>query len=408
MSDLHADVIIVGGGPAGVAAALELRRCGVERVVILEREKYLGGATRHCSHSPFGMREFGRVYFGAAYGRRLEREARTAQVDVRTGHSVVSLGDDGVVSVVSGKGVATFAARRILVSTGAREMPRSARLVSGDRPVGIVTTGTLQSYVACHGLMPFTRPLIVGSELVSLSAVLTCLFHRARPVAMLEPERHAIARAPFNWFPALVGIPFHSGADVVDIRGMSRVEAAIVRLHNGGTQTISCDGILFTGRFTPEAALFVQSSIGVAAGSAGPAVDQDGRTENPLYFASGNVLRAVETGGWAFREGTAVGAAIALDLDRRGEAGRPVALTFDPPVKLVVPQILRQVELNASAFRQFQLRFNRRCRGVLSLELDGRQVWRKAQHWMPERRVLVPIPDAARQAQAVHFRFRED
>ncbi|WP_028004480.1 FAD-dependent oxidoreductase [Sinorhizobium meliloti] len=409
MNDLNADVIIVGGGPAGVAAALELRRCGIERVVILERERYLGGATRHCSHSPFGMREFGRIYFGAAYGRRLERQARIAQVDVRTGHSVVSLGDDGVVTIVADKGTATLSARRILVSTGAREMPRSARLVSGDRPVGIVTTGTLQSYVSLHGLMPFSRPLIVGSELVSLSAVLTCLSHRARPVAVIEPERHAIARAPFNWFPALVGIPFHCGADVVDIRGTSRVEAATVRLQNGGTQTISCDGILFTGRFTPEAALFLQSSIRIASGSAGPAVDQDGRTENPLYFASGNVLRAVETGGWAFCEGTAVGAAIASDLDRRREeAGLPVALTFDPPVKLVVPQILRRIELNASAFRQFQLRFNRCCRGVLSLELDGREVWRKAQQWMPERRVLVPIPDAAHQAQAVHFRFREE
>ncbi|KQY69527.1 hypothetical protein ASD52_32375 [Ensifer sp. Root142] len=103
-----------------------------------------------------------------------------------------------------------------------------------------------------------------------------------------------------------------------------------------------------------------------------------------------------------------MGAAIALDLDRGGEAGPPVALTFDPPAKLVVPQISRRVEPNVSAFRQFQLRFNRRCRGVVSLELDGRKVWRKAQLWMPERRVPVPIPDAARQAQAVHFRFRED
>src|SRR5260221_9968033 len=149
-----ADVIVVGGGPAGVAAALEMRRRGVEKVVILDRDPHLGGATRHCSHSPFGMLEFGRVYFGAAYGLRLEQEAAKAGVDVRTGHSVVKLSDDGSVVVTSHRGLEILTGRRVMVTTGARATPSSARLIAGDRPVGDVTTGTLQSYVAFHGLMP--------------------------------------------------------------------------------------------------------------------------------------------------------------------------------------------------------------------------------------------------------------
>ncbi|MFB2551892.1 NAD(P)/FAD-dependent oxidoreductase [Ensifer soli] len=406
MSGADADVAVIGGGPAGVAAALELRRRGVARVVILDREPMLGGATRHCSHSPFGMREFGRIYLGAAYGRRLQADAERAGIDIRLHHSVVSLGDDGLLTLATPGGVTRLAARRVMIATGAREMPRSALLAPGDRPVGILTTGALQSYVAFHGLMPFRRPLIVGSELVSLSAVITCLGHGARPVAMIEPGPHPLARAPLTLLPRLAGIPFHTGATLVDIRGATRVETVTVRLADGTFRTFSCDGVLFTGRFTPEASLVRQSTLALAEGSAGPAIDASGRLDNPLYFAGGNVLRAVETGGWAFREGRRVGAAIAADLGREPAEAPTVSVLFDAPVKLVVPTLLRRGQ-SPEAFADFQLRFARRARGQLSLSLDGREVWAKEGDWKPERRILVPIPPGAPEADHIRFHFRE-
>src|SRR5689334_8031344 len=143
MAETAIDVAIVGAGPAGLGAALALKRHGVRRVVVVEREAEAGGVPRHCAHSPFGLREFGRVLLGPAYARRLAAEAEAAGVEIRLRTSVVAVEPGCRLQLTTPEGLNALTARRILLATGARETPRSARLVGGDRPVGVVTTGAL-------------------------------------------------------------------------------------------------------------------------------------------------------------------------------------------------------------------------------------------------------------------------
>src|SRR6185369_3322131 len=121
----------------------------------------------------FGMREFGRVLLGPAYARRLVAAAEAAGVEIRLAASVVGIEPGRRLALATDDGTTTITAQKILLATGARETPRSARLVGGDRPVGVITTGTLQQVVHREGLKPFERPVIVGTELVSLSAIIT-------------------------------------------------------------------------------------------------------------------------------------------------------------------------------------------------------------------------------------------
>ena len=388
------DVVVGGGGPAGLAAAIELRRRKVQRVLVLEREPVAGGVPRHCGHSPFGMREFGRVLLGPAYARRLVERARVAGVDIRTGHAVVALGPGGRLVVATPDGPAALAAGRVLLATGVREASRHVRLISGDRPLGVLTTGTLQAMIHGRHLLPFRRPLVVGTELVGLSALLTCRGARIRPVAMIEPADRPTVRRAMMLLPWLLGIPVHLGAELVEIRGRSRVEGVLLRTAEGRTLDLDCDGVLLTGHFLPEAALVGASHLELDPGSGGPAVDQYGRCSDPAYYAAGNLLRPVETAGWSFREGGRVAGCIVDDL--AGRLPRPSAtLPIDRGhgVKLVVPQRLAMPLERCGGLRHLQLRVDRPVSGRLDLRADGVPIWRRRTSALPERRLLVPLAD---------------
>ena len=384
-------IAIVGGGPAGIAAALALRERGIDRVTILEREQIAGGVPRHCGHPPFGMREFGRILTGPAYAHRLTVAALAAGVEIRPNTTVVGLNPGGMLTVTTPDGMAEVHAERVLLATGAREMPRSARMVTGDRPIGVITTGTLQQSIYIEGLKPFARPVIVGTELVSMSAVLTCWKAGIKPVAVIESGRRPTVRQPLALFPRLLGIPMYYGAEIVDIKGAPRVEQVVFRRSNGKIVTLACDGVLLTGRFTPESTLARMGHLDVDAASGGPVIDQFGRCSDPAYFAAGNLLRPIETAGWSFREGARIGGFIADDLaGRLGNASQAIEITAGPGIKLAVPQ---RIALSGptSGLDSIQLRAAEAATGTLTARNGETVLWQQSMSILPERRILIPL-----------------
>ena len=388
----HHDVIVIGGGPAGLAAATELKRLGVPKVVVLEREPVAGGIPRHCGHSPFGMREFKRVLSGPRYAKRLVERARDTGVELLTSTTVVKAKTGGRLLVTSDRGPEDMTAQRIVIATGVRETPRAARLISGMRPLGVVNTGALQSMIYLKNRKPFERPVIVGTELVSFSAIQTCRHAKIHPVAMLEEADRVTARWPSDLFARMTGVPLHLKTRLLNIEGDKSVSAVVVEDDRGRRRKIECDGVILTGRFTPEVSLARSGHLAVDPDSCGPVVDQFGRCSDPAYFATGNILRPVETAGWSWNEGCQTGRWVTDDLAGKlphHDQELQIA-TDDELIRFAVPQkILLPHE--ASGMQNLQLRFSRPAKGTLVALSDKKVVWKKRMNVRPERRFLVPL-----------------
>ena len=389
------DVIVIGAGPSGLATATALKSHGVESVIVLDREAQAGGIPRHCGHPPFGMREFKRILTGPQYAAHLVDKARRKGVEIYLNCTVVALHEGGKLTLSTHTGVMQITARKVVLCTGVRETPRAPRLVSGQRPLGVSTTGALQSMVYLKGKRPFKRPVIVGSELVAFSALMTCKKANIKPVAMIEQTSQTSAYGFCDLLPKLMGVALYKDCQLLSIEGSERVRAVNVISGDGKTQKIECDGVLFTGQFTAESSLVRMSHITLDEHTGLPVVDQFGQCSDDAYFAAGNVLHPVETAGWCWREGVAMAANIAASLqqsDDQKEQHRSTlkVLLNSEKISYVTPQRLTQQQ-SLSSTGYFQLRFAEPVYGLLSITQEGKTLWSKKAAFLPHRRILIPF-----------------
>lgn len=281
-------IAIIGGGPSGLALATRLKARGIGDVVVLEREPEAGGIPRHCGHWGFGFESHRRLMSGPQFAARLRKEAEG--VDLRTANTVLGFTAPQVLRVQNAKGVSEIAAEKIILATGARESTRASRLIGGTRLPQVMNTGTLQQLVYLKHMRPFSRPVIIGGEWVSFSALMTCDHLGIRPVAMFVEEPRIDAPWFFSWGARLrYGVPVRTAARLVAINGTSAVESIEVE-QRGRRETIACDGVIVSGKFVPEDSLLTQEA-------ARPQVTLLGNVRGALKTAGRCVVEARELAG---------------------------------------------------------------------------------------------------------------
>ena len=334
------DVLVVGAGPAGLTAARELARD--RPVVVLDREASAGGIPRHSDHLGYGVRDLRRVTSGPTYARMLVDAALSAGAQVRTEATATGWAGERTLEVTSPEGRITVRGKAILLSTGARERPRPARLVPGDRPPGVLTTGQLQNLVHLHHRSPGTRAVVVGGELVSWSAVLTLRESGCETVLMTSEDAHgesyAVFRVPAR---AALRVPVARRTRVVRVIGHERVEGVeIENLRTGARRTVACDTVVFTGDWIPDHELVRLGGLDLDTATLGPRVDAALRTSLPGVFAAGNLCHAADTADVAALDGRHVADGVRRWLDAGTGPQTGARIVADAPFRWVAPSLL--------------------------------------------------------------------
>ena len=371
------DILIVGAGPAGLAAALELKKLGVKDIVVAEREPEGGGIPRLCGHTGFGMLDLYRVMNGPSYARKYREMAEKAEIKIYTNTTLTGWNEAltsplsyqerecATLDFTSPNGIGSMEAKAVLLATGVRERPRSARLVPGTRPEGVFTTGSLQRFVYESHLPVGKKAVIVGAEVVSLSAVVTLLHAGVRVENMItELPRHQLylpifLPAKILYADILARTKILTSRQVTNIFGNKRVEGIeVTAIDSGTSEVIECDTVIFTGNWIPENELGRRGDVETLKPSLGPQVDSMFRTSQYGIFAAGNLLRGVERADVAALEGRRAAHSISRFLENAKWSANRVPVQVEPPLDWICPNVISDSAPPVYRFQSREFRYN--------------------------------------------------
>ncbi len=345
----YVDVLVIGAGPAGMAAAIAAREAGVENLLVLEREEHMGGILRQCIHNGFGLHRFKEELTGPEYAQRDIDKVRALGIEVRCGTTVLNIDENRFVTAISKqKGVQLFEAGAIVLAMGCRERPRGALGTPGSRCAGVYSAGTAQKFVNLEGYMPGKRVVILGSGDIGLIMARRMTLQGAKVLACVEimPYSGGLNR---NIVQCLedYNIPLLLSHTVVDIEGKDRLSGVTIAKVDekrnpipGTEQHFDCDTLLLSVGLIPENELTQQAGVAMSPTTQGAVVDDDLQTSREGIFACGNVLHVHDLVDFVSAESFRAGKAAAEYVQGKQRKGRYVSMVDGNGVRGVVPQRL--------------------------------------------------------------------
>ena len=361
------DIVIIGGGPAGLAAAVAAKQSGIDSILILERDKELGGILNQCIHNGFGLHTFKEELTGPEYAERFIQQADRLNIEYKLNTMVMDISADKKVTAMNRKeGMFEIRAKAVILAMGCRERSRGALNIPGYRPAGIFSAGTAQRLVNMEGYMPGREVVILGSGDIGLIMArrMTLEGAKVKVVAELMPYSGGLKR---NIVQCLddYGIPLKLSHTVVDIKGKERVEGVTLAEVDGkgtpiaGTEEFySCDTLLLSVGLIPENELSRGMGVEINPVTSGPKVNESLETNLDGVFACGNVLHVHDLVDFVSEEAAAAGrnAAAYVQKDGAGNAGgQEIILKAVSGVRYTVPSTVHAARMNEELTVRFRV-----------------------------------------------------
>lgn len=346
---MKVSVAVIGGGPAGLAAALGAYKEGITDIVIIERDRELGGILPQCIHDGFGNFIFGEMLTGPEYAQKYIDEVEKTNIQVYLNTMVLDIDADKRITAVNKNGLLSIEAQAIILAMGCRERTRSQILIPGDRPSGIYTAGVAQRYINMEGLMPGKNVVILGSGDVGLIMARRFTLEGAEVEGVYEilPHPGGLTRNVVQCLQDY-DIPLHVSHTIIDIKGKKRVEGVTVakvdtnlKPIKGTERFIPCDTVILSVGLIPENELSKKAHVQLDSRTGGPVVDETMETSVPGIFACGNVVHVHDLVDDVSEAADAAGkgaTAYVKGIQKKRE-GIPVKTGRN--VSYVVPQLIR-------------------------------------------------------------------
>lgn len=346
------DLVIIGGGPAGMSAAIAAREAGITDILILERDSSLGGILQQCIHNGFGLHKFGEELTGPEYAWKYEQKVREMGIAFKLNTMVLDITADKVITATNSEdGIFQIRAKAIILAMGCRERAKGALNIAGSRPAGIYSAGTAQKYVNMKGYLPGRNVVILGSGDIGLIMARRMTLEGAKVHAVCElmPYSGGLAR---NIEQCLhdFNIPLKLSHTVVEIHGKDRLEGVTIAKVDDNRRPIPetreyipCDTLLLSVGLIPENELSKGAQVSISDITNGAVVDQDRQTSVEGIYACGNVLHVHDLVDFVSEEAEIAGKAAARYIQGGPQEKLRIPITTDGKVRYTVPQVITQM-----------------------------------------------------------------